>query len=93
MGARMATGLQMSGRASKKLKMTNLTIPNNMFSMKFALKSVPGLAAIGVLHGGEDGSLFCIFMAFDFKGHETKCQQWQIRYIQTKFKPDQARSG
>ena len=52
MGARMATGLQMSGRASKKLKMTNLTIPNNMFSMKFALKSVPGLAAIGVLHGG-----------------------------------------
>ena len=50
--------------------MTNLTMPNNMFSMKFAQKSVPGLAAIGVLHG-EDGSLFGVFMAFDFKGHET----------------------
>ena len=37
--------------ASKKLKMTNLTMPNNMFSMNFALKSVPGRAAIGVLYG------------------------------------------
>ena len=53
--------------------------------MKFAQKSVPDLAAIGVLHGGEDGSLFGIFMAFDFKGHETKCQQRPIRYMQTKF--------
>ena len=58
-----------------------------MFSMKFALKSVPDLAAIGVLHGGEDGSLFGIFMASDFKGHETKLQQWPIRYMQRKFRP------
>ena len=48
-------------------------------------------AAIGVLHGGEDGSLFGGFMAFHFKGHETKCQQWPIRYMQTKFKPDLAK--
>ena len=42
----------MTGRVSKKLKVTNLTMPNNMFSIKFALISVPGLAA----NGGEDGS-------------------------------------
>ena len=46
----------MTGRVSKKLKVTNLTMPNNMFSIKFALISVPGLAANRVLYGGEDGS-------------------------------------
>ena len=55
--------------------------------MKFAQKSVPDLAAIGVLHGGEDGSLFGIFVASDFKGHEKKLQQGPIRHMQTKFKP------
>ena len=28
---------------------------NNIFSMKYALKSVPGLADVGVPHGVEDG--------------------------------------
>ena len=32
---------QMSGGGSKKFQMTNLTIPNNISSMKYALKSVP----------------------------------------------------
>ena len=36
--------------------MTNLTMPNNVPSMKYALKSVPGLADVGVPHGGKDGS-------------------------------------
>ena len=36
--------------------MTNLTMPNNISSLKYALKPVPGLAAIGVPHGVEDGS-------------------------------------
>ena len=35
--------------------MTNLTMPNNFSFMKYALKSVPGLAEIGVLHGVGDG--------------------------------------
>ena len=35
--------------------MTNFTMPNNSCSMKYALKSVPGLADVGVLHGDEDG--------------------------------------
>ena len=35
--------------------MTNFTIPNNTSSMKYALKSVPGLADVGVPHGVEDG--------------------------------------
>ena len=30
-------------------------MPNNVSSMKYALKSVPGLADVGVPHGGEDG--------------------------------------
>ena len=29
---------------------------------------------------------------FDFKGHETKCQQWPKRYLQTKFEPNRARN-
>ena len=35
----------------KKFQMTNFTIPNNTSSMKYALKSVPGLADVGVPHG------------------------------------------
>ena len=35
--------------------MTNFTMPNNSCSMKHALKSVPGLADVGALHGDEDG--------------------------------------
>ena len=39
----------------KKFQITNLTMPNNVSSMKCALKSVPGLADVGVLHGDGDG--------------------------------------
>ena len=35
--------------------MTDLTMPNNIFTMKFPLKSVPGLADVGVPHGVGDG--------------------------------------
>ena len=35
--------------------MTNLTMPNNFSFMKYALKSVPGFADVGVPHGVEDG--------------------------------------
>ena len=35
--------------------MTIFDVPNNVFSMKYALKSVPGLADVGVPHGVEDG--------------------------------------
>ena len=45
----------MSGEVRKKFQMTNLTVPNNSCSMKYALKSVPGLADVGVPHGDEDG--------------------------------------
>ena len=31
--------------------MTNFTLPNNMSSMKYALKSAPGLADVGVSYG------------------------------------------
>ena len=34
--------------------MINLTMPNNICSMKYALKSIPGLPDVGVPHG--DGS-------------------------------------
>ena len=34
--------------------MTNFTMPNNFFSMKYYLNSVCGLADVGVLHGVED---------------------------------------
>ena len=37
----------------KKFQMTNFDMPNNFFSMKYALKSVPGLADVGVPHGDE----------------------------------------
>ena len=35
--------------------MTNFTMPNNISSMKYALKAVPGLADVGVPHGDGDG--------------------------------------
>ena len=35
----------------KKFSMSNLTIPNNFCYMKYALKSGPALADVGVLHG------------------------------------------
>ena len=39
----------------KKFQMTNFDMPNNVSSMKYTLKSVPGLADVGVPHGdGED---------------------------------------
>ena len=39
----------------KNFQMTNFSMPNNDSSMKYALKSVPGLADVGVPHGVEDG--------------------------------------
>ena len=39
-----------------KFQMTNFDMPNNVSSMKDALKPLPGLADVGVLHGGEDGT-------------------------------------
>ena len=35
--------------------MTNFNMPNNVSSMKYALKPVPGLADVGVPHGDGDG--------------------------------------
>ena len=45
----------MVGGVRKKFQMTNLTFPNNKPSMKYPLKSVPGPADVGVLHGDGDG--------------------------------------
>ena len=42
-------------RDQEKFQMTNFTMPNNISSMKYALKSVPGLADVGVPHGDGDG--------------------------------------
>ena len=39
----------------KELQMTNFTMPINSCFMKCALKSVPGLADVGVPHGDGDG--------------------------------------
>ena len=39
----------------KKLQLTNFDMPKNASSMKYILKSVPGLADVGVLHGDGDG--------------------------------------
>ena len=39
----------------KKFLMINVTMPNNICLMKYALKSVPGLADVGVPHGDGDG--------------------------------------
>ena len=46
----------MVGGVRKKFQMTNLTMPNNISSMKYSLNSVPGLADVGVFNGVEDGS-------------------------------------
>ena len=40
----------------KKFQMTDFAMPINLFFIKHALKSVPGLADVGVLHGDGDGS-------------------------------------
>ena len=40
---------------SEKIQMTNFIMPNNTSSMKYALKSIPGLADVGVPHGDGDG--------------------------------------
>ena len=45
----------MSGGTRKKFQMTILTMPINFCFMKYALKPVPGLADVGVLHGVGDG--------------------------------------
>ena len=42
-------------RGQEKIQMTNFTMPNNFYSMKYSLKSVPGLADVGVLHGDGYG--------------------------------------
>ena len=39
----------------EKFQMTNLTMPNNFSFMKYAEKSGPGLADVGVPHGDGDG--------------------------------------
>ena len=39
----------------KKFEISNFDMPNNVSSMKFAQKSFPGLADIGVPHGDRDG--------------------------------------
>ena len=38
---------QMSGGVRKKFQISNLTIPKNISFIKYALKSVPGLADVG----------------------------------------------
>ena len=42
-------------RTRKLFQMTNFTMGNNSCSMKLALKSVPSLADVWVLHGDGDG--------------------------------------
>ena len=39
------------GGCQEKIQMTNLTIPTNFSFIKYAEKSVPGLADVGVPHG------------------------------------------
>ena len=39
--------------------MTSFIMPNNVFLIKQALKSVPGLADVGDPHGDEDGPQNC----------------------------------
>ena len=38
----------------KKVQMTNFSVPKNKSFMKYALKAVPGVADVGVPHGGKD---------------------------------------
>ena len=44
----------MYGGGLEKFQMTHFDMPNNVSSMKNAIKSVPGLADVGVLHGDGD---------------------------------------
>ena len=58
MGLGMVPELHPDVRGSgKKFQMTNFTMPNNMSFMKYALKSVPVLADVGVPHGDGDGAV------------------------------------
>ena len=58
MGMGMAPELHPEGwRGQEKFQMTNYTMPNNISSMKDALKSIPGLADVGVLQGDGDGAV------------------------------------
>ena len=41
----------MSGEVRKKFQITNFIMLNDSCFMKYALKSVPGLADVEVLHG------------------------------------------
>ena len=45
----------MSGEVGKKFEMTTFAMPNNSCSTKYAPKSVPGLADVGIPHGDGDG--------------------------------------
>ena len=45
----------MSGEVREQFQATNFNMPNNSCSMTYALKLVPGLADVGVLHGDGDG--------------------------------------
>ena len=58
MGMGMAPKLHPDGWRGvwKKFYMTNFEMPNNISSMNYALKSVPGIADAGVPHGNGDGS-------------------------------------
>ena len=42
-------------RVRKEFIMTNFTMPHNISSMNYSLKSIPGLADVGVPHGVGDG--------------------------------------
>ena len=44
-----------TGQMCFYIKMTNLTMLNNVCSMKCALKSFPGLPDVGLPHGDGDG--------------------------------------
>ena len=48
---------QMYGDGREKFEVTNFDMPENVSSMKYALKSVPGLADVGVLNGDGAGSM------------------------------------
>ena len=45
----------MVGGVRKKFQMTNLAIPKNINSMKYALKLISGLHDVGVPHGDGYG--------------------------------------
>ena len=76
----------MSGEVRKKFQMTNFTMPNNSCSMKYALKSVSGLADVGVPHGDEDGpgtpapGSGSKKYAYHVDQHE-KLNRWDVQYL------------